>query len=136
MRENTDKLICLKRIATSDAGTFGVLLDDGVPFCVTCELPWEDNQANISSIPAGIYEAIRVDSPRFGKTFEVSNIKGRSHILFHKGNSIKDSRGCILLAESYGRNDFVERSKVAFDEFMQRTKGCEYFVLQVTEDYY
>ena len=132
------KHIHIKRVSTSDAGTFGVVLDghNGVPFCVSCELPYKDNQPNISSIPSGVYEGIRVDSPRFGNTFEVKGSLGvRTHILFHKGNSIKDSRGCILLAEGFGQNDYVERSKVAFDEFMDRTKNVDYFVLQITETY-
>ena len=110
MEEKKGKSITIKRIATSDAGTFGVVLDDNVPFCVSCELPFKDNQKNISSIPSGYFEAMRVDSPRFGNTFEVKggSLGDRTHILFHKGNSIKDSRGCILLAEGYGQKDHVE----------------------------
>ena len=135
MEKKNGKLITIKRVATSDRGTFGVVLDKGKPFCVTCELPWKDNEPNVSSIPAGIYEAVRVQSPRFGDTFEVAGVEGRTHILFHRGNSIKDSKGCILLAEGWGQNNHVERSKVAFDEFMDRTKNTDYFILQITETY-
>jgi hypothetical protein len=136
-KKGKSKSITIKRIATSDAGTFGVVLDDNIPFCVSCELPFKDNQKNISSIPSGYFEAMRVDSPRFGNTFEVKggSLGDRTHILFHKGNSIKDSRGCILLAEGYGQKDHVERSRDAFNEFMKRTEGCDYFILRIIEDY-
>ena len=135
MEKKNGKLITIKRVATSDKGTFGVVLDEGKPFCVTCELPWKDNEPNVSSIPAGIYEVVRVQSPRFGNTFEVKNVEGRTHILFHRGNSIKDSRGCILLGESYSPGETVEASRNAFAEFLHRTKACDKFILQITEVY-
>ena len=133
------KHLHIKRIHTSDSGTFGVVCDGhhGEPFCVSLELPYKDNQPNISSIPNGVYEGVRVMSPRFGNTFEVKGggIEGRTHILFHKGNSVADSRGCILLAEGFGEGSYVERSRVAFDEFLDRTKDTDYFILQITETY-
>jgi hypothetical protein len=135
MEKKNGKLITIKRVATSAKGTFGVVLDKGKPFCVTCELPWKDNEPNVSSVPAGIYEAVRVQSPRFGDTFEVAGVEGRTHILFHRGNSIKDSRGCILLAESYAPGETVESSRNAFAEFLHRTKGYDNFILQITEVY-
>ena len=134
MELNNGKIITIKRVAGSDRGTFGVALDDGEPFCVTCELPWKDNQVNVSCIPTGVYEATRVDSPRFGNTFEVKNVEGRTHILFHKGNfALRDSRGCILLGESYNPGDTVGSSRNAFNEFLDRTKDYDNFLLQLTE---
>jgi len=44
--------LTLKRCASTAKGTFGVLLHDGVPLCVTCEDPWNDNLPNISCIPS------------------------------------------------------------------------------------
>ena len=132
------KHIHIKRIHTSDSGTFGVVCDGhhGEPFCVSLELPYRNNEPNISCIKSGVYEGVRVMSPRFGNTFEVKgNLEGRTHILFHKGNSIEDSRGCLILAEGFGEGNHVERSRVAFDEFMDRTKDTDYFILQITETY-
>jgi len=88
------KIIRLKRIATSDKnGTFGVLLEvdreaGDVPFCVTLEPPLVLNKDGtttpfLSSIPTGIYICRRVDSPRFSNTFEITEVPGRTHILFH-----------------------------------------------------
>ena len=137
MEEKKGKTITIKRIASNDAGTFGVVLDGDNPFCVSCELPWNENKKNISCIPVGWFEAMRVDSPRFGNTFEVKGgTLGRTHILFHKGNfALKDSKGCILLAEGFGQLNHVERSRDAFNEFIKRTEDCEYFILRITEDY-
>ena len=136
-------IVKLKRIATSEErGTFGVLLDGQEPFCVTLEPPLilqEDGKTtpNISCIPPGVYVTSRVDSPRFGKTYEVKDVESghRTHILFHKGNSAKkDTKGCILVAEGFGFSG-VERSAQGFTEFMERLEGNEHFILQITEEY-
>jgi hypothetical protein len=142
MKDQEGRIVRLKRIATSEErGTFGVLLDDQEPFCVTLEPPLilqDDGKTtpSISCIPAGIYISSRVDSPRFGKTFEVKDVEGghRTHILFHKGNATKDTLGCLLLAEGFGSAG-VERSTQGYKEFMGRLKDCEHFVLQITEEY-
>ncbi|MBW2962319.1 DUF5675 family protein [Mesonia aestuariivivens] len=60
------------------------------------ELPWKNNQQNISCIPEGIYQVKKRTSPKFGEHFHVLNVPGRSYILIHKGNYYTDIRGCIL----------------------------------------
>lgn len=126
----------LKRIALTENGTFGVLLHKGTPFAVTLERKWEDNQPNISCIPAGNYECKRVRSPTFGNTFEVTNVPGRSHILFHKGNLQDDSHGCILVGEQYGDlwgNPGVLASRKGFSEFLEKLADVDSFRLTITE---
>lgn len=64
--------------------------------CYTLELPWRNNQRNISCIPEGVYEII----PRFSKKFKhhllVKDVENRSYILFHPANdALKELRGCI-----------------------------------------
>jgi hypothetical protein len=93
--------LTLKRIASRQDGTFGVLLADGRPFAVTLERPWRDNKRGESCIPAGAYTCIRVHSPRFGTTWMVRDVPNRSEILFHAGNIFHDSHGCILVAEKF-----------------------------------
>jgi len=139
-----EKIIRLQRIvSTAHLGTYGVLVDDGQPFCVTLEPPWVPDESGKSTpfkscIPPGLYEAHRINSPRFGNTFQVMNVEEghRTHILFHKGNAWKsDTLGCILLAEGYGGAGIIERSREGFREFMDRTRGLTKFLFQVTEDY-
>ena len=127
----------LKRIASRNDGTFGVLLDNGFPFAVTAERPWLDNMIGKSCIPAGEYVCRRVDSPKFGNTWEVTGVRGRTQILFHKGNIEDDSRGCILVGESFGiwsdGRCMIERSGDGFMEFLHRTSRIMTFDLSVTD---
>jgi len=117
-----------------DNYTFGVLLDGNLPFCVTLERAWLENKRNISCIPEGIYMCDRVDSPKFGDTFEVIQVPGRSHILFHKGNLANDTHGCILVGEQYeplsGENAIIASGK-AFKEFKERTNNINHFFLKI-----
>ncbi len=48
-------------------------------------------------IPLGCYSGIIRNSPKFGKDAIYIDVPGRSGIMFHVGNSIHDSRGCVLL---------------------------------------
>jgi hypothetical protein len=94
--------VTLRRIVERDDATLGVLLFDGVPRLVTLELPWRENKRNMSRIPPGSYEMGITISPRFGKAWEVKDVPSRSNILFHQGNTAKDTEGCILVATKYG----------------------------------
>lgn len=102
----------------------------------TLELPWRDNQKGISCIPKGEYECRRVISPRFGETFEVCNVPGRSQILFHAGDTQRDTHGCILIGESGCRTEKEfgqSNSTKAFREFMKDLAGIDRFILKITE---
>lgn len=124
----------LIRVAMLESGTFGVLLDENLPFCLTVERPWIDNQVGISCIPTGNYVCHRVSSLKFGNTFEVHEVPGRSHILFHKGNLMDDSHGCIIVGEQYellGGKPAVLASGKAFQEFLDRTKDVNEFNFDV-----
>ena len=84
-------------------GTFGVLKHNENWMCVTLEPPDKLNKSNISCIPAGQYLCGRFNSNRFGKTWTVMNVPDRKFILFHPGNKIIDTLGCIVLAEHFGK---------------------------------
>lgn len=115
-----------------ETGVFGVLKDNIVPFCVTLE-----NDEYI--FPEGDYICKRVNSPKFGNTFEITGIEGRSHILFHWGAEEKHSRGCVILGESYtvvnGREMLGYSRSWAFKEFLERTEGVDEFILKVRKWY-
>lgn len=68
--------------------------------CKTMELPYLQNQQNISCIPEGIYRAYKMQSPKFGECIHLIDVPGREGILIHKGNYAAgnqvDTRGCIL----------------------------------------
>ena len=128
------KMLTLKLVTTGAQGTFGVLLDNDEPFCLTLEDPWKNNEPNVSCIPDGMYNCERAKSPKFGDTFEVTRVTGRTHILFHRGNTQDDTHGCILVGEQYSRlNDkwAIVVSGDAFNEFMRRMGGEKVFQLLV-----
>lgn len=128
------KYLELKRVSSTKNGTCGVLLSNGHPFALTMENPWLENKTNISCIPAGVYICKRVQSPKFGNTFEVTNVAGRSHILFHKGNTKDDTHGCILVAEQFGYLNgkvAILSSKAGFNEFMTIMKDVDKFLLTI-----
>jgi hypothetical protein len=103
----------LTREMTTDEGTFGTLtLSRGGHFMslATLELPWKNNQRNISCIPEGVYKTILVASPRFGRVYGVQDVPNRSSILIHAGNFAGDTSkgyrsdvaGCILVGLRQG----------------------------------
>ena len=137
------KSLQLRRIATGKQGTFGVLKFQDLPFAVTLERQWDNNRPSVLTIAgacilAGEYICNRVNSPRFGDTFEVMDVPDRSHILFHKGNLDEDSRGCILVAESYGQlggEVGVLGSKHGYNEFMNLMSQDDEFRLIIVDDF-
>ena len=67
----------------------------------TLELPWLQNQRNISCIPEGRYIIDTYSSERYPEAFKVRTpgareVTDRSAILIHTGNYNKDTKGCIL----------------------------------------
>jgi predicted secreted hydrolase len=74
-----------------------------------------------------------VDSPHFGVTFEITEVAGRTHVLFHKGNTVEDTHGCVLIGEEFAGAS-VASSKRGFDEFMALMNGREEFWLVVLRD--
>ena len=95
--------LLLLRDTFTDESTIGELFLNGERFCDTLELPYRDNQKSISCIPTGEYK-VRLRLPRESATRHyihllVKDVKDRSHILFHRGNTAKDTKGCILVGQ-------------------------------------
>jgi len=119
-------------------GTFGVLIFNTETFCWTLEPSDELNQKNISSIPAQQYLCNRVVSPTFGETFRIANVPLRDHVLFHKGNEVDDTEGCIIVAQTQGKlrgNRAILNSGNTFKAFMKRLEGYQQFHLTIKEVY-
>lgn len=114
--------ILLQRLSTSSEGTLGILLINGRPYYITLELPWKNNQKDISCIPVGIYHAIKIYSEKFKKeVYVLQDVPGRDLIEFHIGNKLEDTHGCILLGLEFSTTDYaIVNSRLAFDDFMIR----------------
>jgi hypothetical protein len=68
--------------------------------CFTLELPWRENNKNISCIPPGEYEATKYDSPKHGDVILLLEVDGRDMIEIHSGNYTRQILGCILVGDS------------------------------------
>ena len=126
----------LIRLEKGGEGTFGVLRLDGQVFCVTLEPPDRGNARDRSCIPAGRYRCCRVASPRFGDTFEVTDVPGRTRILLHPGNTASDTSGCVLLGREFGDLEGrrgVLRSGATFARLMDRCAGQDRFEFTIQE---
>ena len=129
--------LTLTRLSQNAIRTRGEITDDdsgAVVVPATLELPWRDNQHDISCIPAGVYTCAYTDHPTHGWVYQVMDVPDRDAILLHIGNKPADTEGCILLAE---RDDpdgtDVDDSGTAFRAFMAYTNGIPSFQLTVLD---
>jgi hypothetical protein len=126
----------IQRIISTENGTFGVIRDGVTPFALTLERQWLDNKPNISCIPAGKYTCKRFSSKAHPDTFEICNVKGRTGILFHTGNLMTHSAGCVLIGEQFetlGGKPAILASKKGFTEFMTRLGNVDEFELIIKD---
>lgn len=123
----------LTRIKTNLNGTFGTLQLPSGKVLSTLELLWKNNQRQISCIPAAIYQCDIVNSPKFGRVYQVKDVPNRSHILIHAGNWTKDTSGCILVGMSNSDTQLFE-SKKALALLMDELNG-QSFKLEIIDHY-
>ena len=117
-------------------GTFGTLRIDGRAFCVTLEPPDLNNAQDVSNIPPGNYKCRRYSSAAYPRTFEVTGVPNRSRVLFHYGNTVDDTHGCIILGQYFGKlrdNRAVLNSGNTFAAFMGMTANENEFDLNIIE---
>ena len=110
--------LLLIRDTFTENSTIGELFLNGELFCDTLENPWKDNQRNISCIPEGEYK-VRLRLARESATRDylhllVQDVPNRDWILFHRGNSAKDTSGCILVGLN-SEQDVVYNSILAMN---------------------
>jgi hypothetical protein len=132
------------RTSSGDQGTKGILVSNNFD-CYSLELPWRNNESNISCISEGVYHAEMRISQRLGKHYWIKDVEGRVWILVHSGNLAGDItkgflshvQGCILLGKKYGilRNQLAillsKPTVTAFENYMERKS----FVLGVYNFY-
>ena len=118
-QSNLSKInLLILRDTFSDESIIGELFLNGERFCDTLELPFRDNQRSVSCIPTGEYK-VRLRLPRESATRDyihllVQDVPSRDYILFHRGNSAKDTRGCILVGQG-SQQAVVHNSTLAMD---------------------
>lgn len=114
----------------------------------TIERPWLPNpdgpggQIGLSCVPDGQYVLRHHDSPRFPDTFALTNPElgvyyqtrpegqawGRTAILMHQANRVREVIGCIAVGERHGRlygSRAVLASKAGMDRLRALLRGSE-----------
>ena len=114
--------LLLIRDTFTEESTLGTLYINGEFIADTLENPYINNERNISCIPDGEYK-VRIRVARESATREyvhllVQDVPNRNYILFHRGNTAKDTRGCILVGLKRQHN-LVENSRLAMDLLMK-----------------
>jgi len=116
----------LTRMETSPAGTIGVLSLNKQVFCFILEPPKGNNERGQACIPTGQYLCKRYDSPKYLRPcLEVHNVPGRTNISVHYGNTVKDTKGCLITGTYTGYlsgKRAVLRSKAALDALMSEVR--------------
>ena len=137
-----------KETQYSDLGTKGTISENGIKICDTLELHEENNKKRESHIPIGKYLCKIVNSPKFGKVYEITNVPNRGNVLIHSGNFAGDTDkgyksdvlGCVELGNGYGVIEYapgkkqfgILKSKLTFNLFMQYMKDLPFY-LEVKE---
>lgn len=111
------------------------LFIDGKLECVTMQDGHRDVKIHgVTRIPAGTYEVkLRKEGgfhERYKKKFGafhrgmlwIQNVPGFKWILFHIGNTPKDTDGCVLVGVTQrpGQPDFIQGSEIAYKHFYPR----------------
>tara|TARA_R110000823_G_scaffold72102_1_gene166107 strand:- start:117 stop:599 length:483 start_codon:yes stop_codon:yes gene_type:complete len=110
--------LLLIRDTFSKESVIGELFLNGERMCDTLENPWLNNERNFSCIPEGNYPVrlrlARESASRDYLHLLVQNVPDRDYILFHRGNTAKETKGCILVGLGSQQNA-VNNSVLAMD---------------------
>lgn len=133
--------LTIARFAYSPLGTFGTLTlpTSGITI-YTVERRWLDNKPRISCIPEGVYICKPRTYFRGGyPAIEITDVPGRSDVLFHKANVPSDVMGCVGVGMSLGalKTEWaVLESGQAWDRFMAECgKGFELTITQYVPNF-
>lgn len=136
------KVIDLVRYKSSAQGTLGLLKVDDETYFYTLELPWKNNNTNVSCIPKGTYLFTPRYSQKYREHYLVNDVEGRTYILMHSGNVAGDleqgykthSAGCILIGKYVGKlwgQDAVLGSRIALRKLNNKLER-EKHILRIT----
>lgn len=131
------KSLTLFRVSKSEIVTQGVLINDetGLPICLTLEEPWKNNAQGVSCIPAGEYIVVPHVNSKGSPVFLITNVKSRTAIQIHIGNTTKDIEGCVLVGTEFGAYvglPAVLGSQRAFHA-LSKSVGHDPFILKIVE---
>lgn len=126
--------IKIKRSVRGQAGTFGLMSKDDIPFAITLE-------PITTIIPQGQYICTWFKSPkRKDLCYLLKDVPGHLGVEIHVGNTILDSTGCPLVGLGLGKintkgglRDGIINSKPALNMLRQVTGNADQFVLTIED---
>jgi hypothetical protein len=126
----------IKRTSHLPTATLGTLTIEGVKTdaIYTLENPKRATDKD-SRIPAGVYKCKPYSGARYKDVYIIENVPNRTAILFHFGNTEKDTLGCILLGNRIGKigsEPAVLESKRCFERFRSLI-GKQEFTLTIED---
>lgn len=117
------------RQPSAEVGTRGVLVDSaGNHLCFTLELPWKNNERNVSCIPKGTYGVVPHNGTKYKNVWRLLDVPNRAGILIHTGNTKADIQGCILVGMREYKDGVLD-SRIAMDKL--RSVFPEVFTLEI-----
>jgi Family of unknown function (DUF5675) len=133
--------VLINRTLDTPQGTTGQLYIDEQFFCYTIEP--DAAEPDKFYIPDGLYTGRRHHGVRWPNTFEIvrpgtDGVDGHTALLFHSGNTIADSEGCILLGSSVGKlmgDRAVLNSGDTFKRFLDATQSVDQFDLILSHSF-
>ena len=127
--------VFLSRVKLTSTYTRGVIdVENEAPFSVL-ELPWRNNEVERSCIPAGTYILEQFFHKEWGITWFFQHVPGRTDVILHWGNFLKDTRGCPLIATFFSIEPTprVGASKQAFLRFRNALRSEKKFMMHILE---
>jgi hypothetical protein len=123
----------LVREPSIDGATLGVLFVDGAFECFTCEDQIRERAGEPvatwkvpgqTAIPQGRYRVTLRESPRFARQVPlVIAVPGFTDIEIHTGNTIGDTRGCILVGKLRAAQR-VGESRAALEQLVAKVDAA------------
>ena len=119
--------LLLQRRPSFNSATVGELFIDGEHQCYTCEDQVRAPGVKIdgeTAIPAGRYRVTITWSPAFNRNMPLINdVPGFTGVRIHIGNTIADTRGCILVGRTCGTTT-VSQSLLAFSDLYPKIEAA------------
>jgi len=128
------RIVEIIRLEEGPEGTFGILKINKKLFCMTLEPRDILNKQNVSSIPGPQQYLCKKRMSRFGETFEIMDVPDRTGILFHAGNFLGATAGCVLLGQYVAKlrgERGVFNSGNTMKAFMEIMKDIDEFLLTI-----
>ena len=125
----------LKRWLINKTSTIGKLSINGKFFCYTLEdriRPPGEKVQDETAIPFGTYKIKMTYAPHFKQTLPwLQDVPMFTGILMHAGNTIKDTKGCILVGQSY-EGETLKESRVALTRLLTAMEGQDEIEITVS----